>query len=219
MAAEAPFLGQLQHTSSHIVPSCSSGEPRPPAFPDPLQGLVRPPASSSDPLQGLVQEMALSAVIQKHASSSSSSTVPSTTNSTYHNGPIMKNYMVPAQASTSVSLAAPPSAELLGMSSTPSPVPPQGAAGVMGMQQGFIAFSGAQGNGNVSLLPHPQATPIIQGTPLQLSGQLHDAASTAAPTANVVQLTPVCCYEGTSNAQPSPVVERSALLHSNHLVG
>ena len=204
MAAESPVFGQFRH-----IPSSAEPHPLPVA------------SSSADPLQGLVHEMALSAVIQKHGS-----TVPSSCHSPHpppmHNGTIIKNYVVPSQAQVNSSN------EQQGMASTPpQPYPslaPQ-TAGVMlgGSQPGFITLSSTQAN-SMSLLAHPQASPVLQGTPItmsQLAGQLHEVASpaaTAPPPGNMVQLTPVCCYEGTQSAQPSPVMERSAMLQQN-LVG
>lgn len=200
MAAESPVIGQFRQ-----VPSSAEPHPFPIA------------SSNADPLQGLVHEMALSAVIQKHGSG-----VPSSCHSPHpaptHNGTIIKNYVVPAQGSSS-------SEQLGGASPLPqaySSVPPQ-AAGVMlgGSQQGFITLSSTQAN-NVSLLAHPQASPVLQGAPItvpQLPGQLHEVSSPAASaqsqgSGSMVQLTPVC-YDGTQNAQPSPVVERSAVMQPN----
>lgn len=211
MASESPIFGQLRHIPSSSILSSSwssslSSEPHPP--------------HTSDPLQGLVQEMALSAVMQKHGSS-----VPSSAHSTHaSNGAIINNYMVPGQSNSSVSLVTctPSSAE----TSTIAAHAPQNAGLVQlggaggGMQQGFIALSSAQaGAGNVSLLAHPQPSPVLQGSPVafpQLAGQLHEVGTNAA-AANVVQFTPVCCYEGAGSAQPSPVVERSSMLTSNFM--
>ena len=197
MAAESPVLGQIQHIPSSTVSTCPSSEPHPPA------------TIPADPLQGLVQEMALSAVIQKHGSS-----VPSTTHSSHsNNGAIMNNYMLQTSSSMSHS-------DQLYTAATTAPQPTQTSGVMLGgangnVPQGFI-LSSAQGNGPMSLLAHPQASPVLQGTQLalpQLAGQLHEVGSTPAP--NVVQFTPVCCYEGTSSAQPSPAVDRSAMLQSN----
>lgn len=205
MAAESPVLGQLRHIpSSTILPSSPlSSEPH--------------PLHTSDPLQGLVQEMALSAVMQKHGSS-----VPSTAHSTHaSSGSIINNYVVPAQVNSSVSLVTPSSAESSAIAAhAPQPaglVHLGGAGG--GMQQGFILSSAQAGAGNMSLLGHPQPSPVLQGSPVafpQLAGQLHEVGTNAA-AANVVQFTPVCCYEGASSAQPSPVVERSSMLTSNFM--
>lgn len=201
MAAESPVLGQIQHISSSSVATCPSSEPHPPAtFP-------------ADPLQGLVQEMALSAVIQKHGSS-----VPSTTHSSHpNNGAIMNNYML--QTSNSMSMS---HSDQLYAAATTAPQATQTTGVMLGgangnVPQGFI-LSSAQGNGPMSLLAHPQASPVLQGTQLalpQLAGQLHEVGSTPAP--NMVQFTPVCCYEGTGSAQPSPAVERSTMLQSNFM--
>lgn len=196
MAAESPVLGigQIQHT----VATCPSSEPHPPAtFP-------------ADPLQGLVQEMALSAVIQKHGSS-----VPSTTHSSHpNNGAIMNNYMLQTSSSMSHS-------DQLYSAATTAPQATQTTGVMLGgangnVPQGFI-LSSAQGNGPMSLLAHPQASPVLQGTQLALPQLTGEVGNTPAP--NVVQFTPVCCYEGTGSAssQPSlaPAVERSAMLQSN----
>ncbi len=176
MAAESPVFGQFRH-----IPSSAEPHPLPVA------------SSSTDPLQGLVHEMALSAVIQKHGS-----TVPSSCHSPHpppsHNGTIIKNYVMPSVSS-----------EQQGVASYPSLTPH--AAGVMlgGSQPGFITFSNAQAT-SMSLLTHPQASPVLQGTPItvpQLAGQLHEVSG---------------CYDGMQNVQPSPIVERSAMMQPN-LVG
>ena len=215
MAAESPVLGQLRHIPSSST--CLPSENAPPL--------------NCDPLQGLVHEMALSAVIQKHGS-----TVPSTTHSSHTNGSVFKNYIVPAQSNT---LLTPSSAEpqlCVAPSSSQSAVssggmvlggagaqPAQNAGVVLGggggssVQQGFIALPSTQASGGVSLVAHPQASPVLQGTQLalpQLTGQLQEVGTTGA-AAGVVQFTPVCCYEGTSSAQPSPVMERSPMVQPN----
>lgn len=192
MATESPLLGQLRHIpSSPIISSGSSTEPHPHL------------SAGADPLQGLVQEMALSAVMQKHGSSAPSSASSSHSNG---NGAIIKNYnLIPAQA---------------GATTTPSPA--ELAVAVSAPQQQGMVLSSAGGNvqqgfiSSMSLLAHPSqahTNPVIQGTSLSQLGQLQEVNS-PAPT-SMVQLTPVCCYEGAGSAQPSPVVERSALLQPN----
>lgn len=208
MAAESLGLGQLRHIPSSSSSSVASVEPCSPFTPDPLQGLV--------------QEMALSAVMQKHGSS-----VPSTVHSTHTiSAGAIKNYVVPAQASNSLALVSPSPADAASAAQNASLMQLSGSGGTMqlggavggagSMQQGFIALSSAQaGNGNMSLLGHPQASPVLQGPPLamsQLTGQLHEVGNNAA---NMMQFTPVCCYEGTGSAQPSPVVERASMVQQN----
>ena len=194
MAAESPVFGQFRH-----VPS--SAEPHP----------LPVTSSVADPLQGLVHEMALSAVIQKHGSA-----VPSSCHAPHppptHTGTIIKNYVVTS------------SEQQQGMASASGQSFPHAGGMVLGgSQPGFITLSSTQaGGGSMSLLTHPQASPVLQGTPItlpQLAGQIHEVSSPATaapPPGNVVQLTPV--YEGAGPAQPSPVVERSAMLQPN-LVG
>lgn len=191
MATESPLLGQLRHIPSS--PIISSVEPRPHL------------SAGADPLQGLVQEMALSAVMQKHGSGGPSNVSSSLPNS---NGAIFKNYIVPGSTN-------PSSMDQLAAMAVSQPSMVLSSAGG-NMQQGFIALPGAaQPSCSMSLLTHPSHTytsPIIQGSP-QLGGQLHEMNNTA--TTSMMQLTPVCCYEGAGSAQPSPVVERSALLQPN----
>lgn len=187
MAAESPLLGQLRHIpSSPVISTGPSVEPRPPL------------SAGADPLQGLVQEMALSAVMQKHGSSTSSTASSSFSNS---NGPIIKNYIVPAQAGSTDQLTEVAAAQRPG-------VVLGGAGG-----SGFIALpGGAQTGGLLAQPSHTHTSPVIQGTTLtavpQLAGQLHEVTSASAT--NMVQLTPI--YEGPGSALPSPAVERSALL-------
>lgn len=198
MAAESPALGQFrQIPSSSGVPSTFSfSEPRPPL--------------PADPLQGLVQEMALSAVMQKHGSS-----VPATAHTTQtSNGALINNYVIPTAPQANSSMVLTPSSGEPIAAHTPQ------SAGLVqlggaGGGSGFIALSSTQaGAGNMSLLAHPQASPVLQGSPVafpQLAGQLHEVGAT-----NVVQFTPVCSYEGAAGStQPSPVVERSPMLQSN----
>lgn len=189
MAAESPLLGQLQHIPFSSTIRLSS-EPHPPF--------------NADPLQGLVQEMALSAAIQKHGS-----TVPHSTHA--NNGAIIKNYVVPTQANGPISLVAPSTADAAPLQSA-GLVQLGGATG--NMQQGFITLSGAQPSGNVSLLAHPQASPVLQGSSLalpQLTGLHEMGTNAAAAAANMVQFTPVC----TGSAQPSPMMERSQMMQSS----
>lgn len=191
MATESPLLGQLRHIpTSPVISSCPSLEPHPPL------------SAGADPLQGLVQEMALSAVMQKHGSGASSSVSSSNPQS---NGAIIKNYsLLPGGTTT------PSSADHIAVAvSTPQPPGMVLSSAGGNVQQGFI--------GNMSLLAHPSHThtspAVIQGSSLPQLSQLHEVNSTAGT--NVVQLTPVCCYEGAGSAQPSPVVERSTLLQPN----
>ena len=196
MAAESSALGQLRQipSSSIVSSSFSFSEPRPPL--------------PADPLQGLVQEMALSAVMQKHGSS-----VQPTAHTTHtSNGALINNYVIPAAPQANSSMVITPSSGEPIVAHTPQ------SAGLMQLgaagSSSFIALSNAQaGAGNMSLLGHPQASPVLQGSPVafpQLAGQIHEVGAT-----NVVQFTPVCCYEGAGSTQPSPVVERSPMLQSN----
>ena len=212
MATESPILGQLRQIPSPIISPSPTVEPRPHLL------------TGAEPLQGLVQEMALSAVIQKHGSSGPSGAGSSHSNA---NGTIIKNYVVPAQANSSSIMTSTSTEQLMAVAAS-APSLPQAGAGVVlsgaggGMQQSFIALPGSQASAGVSLLAHPNhshTSPVIQGTALtavpQLAGQLHEVSSGAAGAGNMVQLTPVC-YEGAANAQPSPAaVERSALLQPN----
>lgn len=191
MAAESPVLGQLRHipTSSIVFPSSSGSSEPYPLFPP-------------DPLQGLVHEMALSAVMQKHGSTGTSTAHTS-------NGAIIKNYMLPGQASSSMALITPSTEQQCVVTSAMMPQQPPGVVLGGANGSGFIALSSNQAAGNtLSLLAHPQASPVLQG---HLSGQLHEVGTNAA-AANMMQFTPVCCYEGTGSAQASPVVERPALV-------
>ena len=192
MATESPLLGQLRHIpSSPVISGCA--EPRPPG---------------PDPLQGLVQEMALSAVMQKHGSNAPSSAPSSHSGS---NGAIIKNYILPVGSTTAPSPAEQFTAVAVSAAQQPSMVL-SGATG--NMQQGFITLPGTQATGTVSLLPQTHTSSILQATSLTaVPQQLQEVNSTVA-TAGMVQLTQV--YEGAANsAQPSPVMERSSLVQPN----
>jgi hypothetical protein len=236
MATESVVLGQLGTipTAQPSFFTASSSEPRPP-----LQ---------ADPLQGLVQEMALSAVMQKHPSS-----LPPSSHSTHaSNGTIVNSYVVPSQTNSSVSPSSvessitthtPHSAGLVQLGSSQQGHGPHSAglvqlsgpssqqghgphsaglvqlsgSGSGAVQQGFITLSSAQAGGagsNMSLLAHPQPSPVLQGSPMTLTGQLHEVGGNS-PAASMVQFTPISCYEG--NTQLSPAVERSSMVQSNFM--
>lgn len=194
MAAESPVLGQLRHIPSASSSSSAGVEPR-------------PLSTSTDPLQGLVHEMALSAVIQKHGSTVSSSPATPVAAPPLSNGAIVKNYYVHSTTTSvaSPSAEAPPVSTTLALNQTPSVV-----LGPNGVQQGFITLATAsQAGGGMSLLAH-QASPVIQGAPIslpQISGQLQEGSS------NMVQL----CYGGATaaNPQPSPGLEHSAVMQQH----
>ena len=213
MAADSPVFATLRHPIP--TTSCSSSPSRSTAsFPG-----TEPRLPASDPLQGLIQEMALSAVIQKHSSSVSA---PPTAPSPHTNGTIIKNYIIQPPTSSgppfSESPVQPPPSTIASL--TQQNHTAQGPSVVLApsnMQQGFITLSAtaSQASGGVSLLQAHQPSPVIQGAPLTLP-QFQEVA-TANPT-NMVQLTPVC-YGSTQTPLPSPAVDRSAVLQQQNIVG
>lgn len=161
MATDSIF-GQLRLQQQH--PTLITSIPSTSSF------LVESLPSGPDPLQGLVQEMALSAVIQKHSSStssssSSSSLVQPSVQSVHTNGTIIKSYYMqtPAGGMTAaaslpnniVALPEPSSSSAPLVSFPSSSSPSSSSSGMIGI----TSFPGGAGQ------LHPQGPSVLLGPP------------------------------------------------------